>query len=104
VTHKQSNTHSYPYNLKKFTSKANEVRKLYFLNNALPSTDATMDKQQSTELYIVSSVVGQHYLKTAPVYWNRKSETTNTSGPQARPGHLLDMKQKSQTHECDIQP
>jgi hypothetical protein len=40
----------YTYNLKSITSKANEVRKLYLLNNAVPNTDAKVNKQQTTEL------------------------------------------------------
>jgi hypothetical protein len=38
------------YNLKNITSKANEMRKLCFLNNVVPSIDATVKKQQTTEV------------------------------------------------------
>jgi len=38
------------YNRKNITIKANEVRKLYLLNNAVPSIDATVNKQQTREL------------------------------------------------------
>ena len=86
------------YNLKNITRKANDVRKLCLLNNALPSTDATVKKTTNNRSINSKFSSGQHYFKSAPVYYNRKSEITNTCGPQARfrPGHLLDMKQNSQ--------
>jgi len=46
----KNNTYSYTYNLKNITSKANEVRKLCLLNNAVSRTDATVNEQQTTEL------------------------------------------------------